>query len=110
MTEAYFQMAGALVFVILLILGVALILKRRQDRLGFMNIIGYQSFGPKKGVAALKIGKEILILGITPNEMRLLRVFKDSELDMSSAETFHGKLERFKKINNLTGKRLKVEK
>ncbi len=96
MTGTYIHMAAALAFVILLILAGGFFLKKRQNRFGLMSIVGYQSFGPKKGVAALKIGKEILILGVTQNEMRLLRVFKDGELELSETGDFHGKLKTFR--------------
>jgi flagellar biogenesis protein FliO len=97
MIETYIQMAIALVFVILLIFGIGFILRKRQDRFGFMSVVGYQSLGPKKGVAALKIGKEILILGVTSNDMRLLKVFKEGELELKEIQSFQSKLERFKK-------------
>jgi len=98
MTATYIQMAAALAFVILLIFAAGFIMKKKQNKFGLMSIVSYQSFGPKKGVAALKIGGEILILSVTPNEMRLLRVFKDSELDIPDTGAFHNKLERLKKI------------
>ncbi len=98
MTATYIQMAAALAFVILLIFAAGFILKKKQNKFGLMSLVGYQSFGPKKGVAALKIGREILILSVTPNEMRLLRVFKDSEVDVPDTGAFHNKLEMFKKI------------
>ena len=90
------QMAAALAFVILLIVATAFIFKKRQNRTGFMSIVGYQPFGPKKGVAALRVGKEILILGVTPNEMRLLKSFGEGELELQENEIFHNKFEKFK--------------
>ncbi|GBD95530.1 MAG TPA: hypothetical protein ENG83_13665 [Nitrospirae bacterium] len=98
MTGTYIQTAAALVFVILLILGAGYIMRKKQNRFGLMSIVGYQPFGPKKGVAALKIGKEVLILGVTPNEMRLLKIFKDSELDLEEIDGFQGKLEKIRKM------------
>ncbi len=98
MTGTYIQMAAALVFVILLIFAAGYVLKKKQNKFGLMSIISYQPFGAKKGVAALKIGSEILILGVTPNDMRLLKVYKDSELDLPATEGFQGKLEKFKRI------------
>ena len=98
MTGTYIQVAAALVFVIFLIFATGFVLRKRQNRFGLMSVVSYQQFGPKKGVAALKIGKEILILGVTPNDMRLLKVFKDSELDLTEVEGFQGKLEKFKKM------------
>jgi len=103
MTGTYIQMAGALTFVLLLIFGVAYMVRKKQNRLDLMSVISYQNIGPKKGVAALKIGKEVLILGVTTNEVRLLKTFQDNELDLDEAGGFHSKLERFKKagaINN----------
>ena len=97
MTGTYIQMLGALTFVLLLIFGAAYMVRKKQNRLDLMSVISYQNIGPKKGVAALKIGKEVLILGVTTNEVRLLKTYQENELDLDEAGDFHGKLERFKK-------------
>lgn len=86
MIASYLQMVFALSFVIVLIVGAGYLMKRRQNRYGLMNIISYQSIGPRKGVAALKIGREILILGITSNDMRLLKTFREDEIDIIDRE------------------------
>ncbi len=98
MTGTYIQMAVALTFVIFLIIVVGFLLKKKQNRYGLMSVVSYQPFGPKKGVAALKIGNEILILGVTSNDMRLLRIFKDGELELKEIEGFQSKLEKFRSI------------
>ena len=92
MTGAYIQMIAAFIFVVILIFAAGSILKKKQNRCKLMSVIGYQSVGPKKSVTALKIGKEVLILGVTANDMRLLRVFKENELDLSEPEGFQSKL------------------
>ncbi|MBC8554000.1 MAG: FliO/MopB family protein [Candidatus Brocadiales bacterium] len=97
MTGTYIQMVGALAFVLLLIFGAAYFVRKKQNRVDLMSVISYQNIGPKKGVAALKIGKEVLILGVTTNEVRLLKTFQDNELDLVETGGFHSKLERFKK-------------
>jgi flagellar biogenesis protein FliO len=97
MTGTYIQMAGALTFVLLLIFGAAYMVRKKQNRLDLMRVISYQNIGPKKGVAALKIGKEVLILGVTTNEVRLLKTFQENELDLDEVEGFNSKFERFKK-------------
>lgn len=97
MTGTYIQMLGALTFVLLLIYGAAYMFRKKQNRMDLMSVISYQNIGPKKGVAALKIGKEVLILGVTTNEVRLLKAFQATELDLDETGDFHGKLERFKK-------------
>lgn len=96
MTGAYFQMVGALLFVIVLIFVAGYFMKKKQNRFGFMSVVGYQPFGPKKGVAALKVGKEVLILGVTSNDMRLLKIFKDGELELAENEGFQNKFDKFK--------------
>jgi flagellar biogenesis protein FliO len=93
-------MVAALVFVILLILGAGYLLRKKQNRFGLMDVVSYQSIGPKKGVAALKVGREILILGITSNEMRLLKTFRDEELDLSEKSGFADRLEKFRKTGS----------
>jgi len=86
MITSYLQMIFALSFVIVLIVGAGYLMKRRQNKYGLMNILSYQSMGPRKGVAAIKIGKEILILGITPNDMRLLKTFREDEINITERE------------------------
>jgi flagellar biogenesis protein FliO len=98
MTGTYIQMAAALVFVILLIIGAGFVLNKKQNKFGLMSVVSYQPFGPKKGVAALKIGKEVLILGVTPTDMRLLKIFDENELELSENEGFQSKLDKFKKL------------
>ncbi len=98
MMDTYIQMAAALFFVIILIVAVGYFLRKKQNHSGLMNIISYQPIGAKKGVAALKIGKEILILGVTTNDMRLLKVFNENELDLKEQDGFSSKLEKFKSL------------
>ncbi|MBI4698368.1 MAG: flagellar biosynthetic protein FliO [Nitrospirae bacterium] len=97
MIGTYMQMAAALIFVVLLIFAATFVLKKRQNRTDrLMNIIGYQSFGPKKGVAALKVGGEVLMLSITSSDIRLLKVFKKDEIDTPHDGGVRGKLEELK--------------
>ncbi|HBH62536.1 MAG TPA: hypothetical protein DDX85_12530 [Nitrospiraceae bacterium] len=98
MTGTYLQVAAALLFVVLLIVAGGIVLKKKQNRFGLMSIVSYQPFGPKKGVAALKIGKEVLILGLTPNDIRLLRVFNDEDLDLPERDAFQSKFEKLMNI------------
>ena len=101
MTGIYIQMAAALAFVILLIVAAAYVIKKKQNRFGLMSVVGYQPFGAKKGVAALKVGTDVMILGVTPSDMRLLKVYKDSELELNANEGFQSKLDKFKGIGAL---------
>jgi flagellar biogenesis protein FliO len=103
MTGTYLQVAAALLFVVLLIVASGFVLKKKQNRFGLMSIVSYQPFGPKKGVAALKVGKEILLLGVTTNDLRLLRVYRDDELNVPETEGFHSK---FEKLINIGAKKI----
>jgi hypothetical protein len=42
-----------------------------------------------------------MILGVTPSDMRLLKVYKDTELELNENEGFQSKLEKFKGIGAL---------
>ena len=98
MTATYIQMLAALIFVILLIVGLGFLMKKKQGRSGLMSVVSYLSIGPKKGVAALKVGKEVLILGVTASDMRLLKTFKEDELDLTEGNAFQGKLDKFRQV------------
>ena len=98
MTGTYIQTAAALVFVVVLILAAGYLMRKRQSGSGLMSIVSYQPFGPKKGVTALKVGNEVLILGVTPGDIRLLKTFKEGELDLPEKDGFQSKLEKYKAI------------
>ncbi len=98
MTGAYLQMILALAAVVGLIFLMSFFLKKRQAKPGMMNIIAYQSFGPRKGLAALKMGKEVLLLGITSADIRLLKTFAEEEFDSQTTVAINDKLRRLKDI------------
>ncbi len=98
MTGTYIQSVVALLFVVALIIAAGYFMRKKQTGAGLMSIVSYQPFGPKKGVAALKVGSEVLILGVTPNDIRLLKSFKDGELELPEKEGFQSKLEKYKAI------------
>lgn len=109
MTDLYLQLILALALVIGVIYVLGAVLKKNQARDGLMKVLGYQSLGPKKGIAAVKIGKEVLILGVTPTDLKLFKTLSDTE-----AESFAEK--RTEKGTTITGeisdklKRLKALK
>jgi len=71
----FLQTAAALAFVILLIAGVAFAYRKRQPGVpGFFQLMAYHPFGPRRGVAALRVGRELLLLGVTNTDFKLLRV------------------------------------
>lgn len=57
------------------------LLRKRQIRNEIMKIVAYQPLGTRKGIAAMKVGEEILLLGVTPTDIKLLRRYIASDLE-----------------------------
>jgi flagellar biogenesis protein FliO len=98
MIGAYLQMAIALIAVIGLIAVTGYFLRKRQAKSSLMNVLAYQSFGPRKGIAALKIGSEILLVGITSTDLKLLKTMSEHELEPQFAKEIDHKLHKLKTI------------
>jgi flagellar biogenesis protein FliO len=87
MTDLYLQMILALALVIGVILFIGAALKKTQSKDGLMKVLGYQSLGPKKGVAAVKVGKDVFILGVTPTDLKLFKTVTDTGNEGFSEQT-----------------------
>ncbi len=98
MIDLYIQMAVALAVVVGLIFLVSFFLKKRQSKPGIMNIVSYQSFGPKKAIVALSIGKDILLVGITPTDLKLLKTYQESDFETDSVKEMSDKLIKLRNI------------
>lgn len=96
MTALYIQVALALVAVVGLIYLTGFLMKNRQTKASLMNILAYQSFGQRKGIAALKIGKEILLVGVTSTDIKLLKTYGESELELEAVSVINDKLKQLK--------------
>jgi flagellar biogenesis protein FliO len=97
MTAEYIQMIIALAAVIGVILLLSFFMKKRQTRPGMlMSVVAYQSFGPRKGVAALKMGKDVLLLGITTTDIKLLKTFNENEFEQQTTAEINDKLRMLK--------------
>ena len=94
-------MAVALTVVIGLIIIIAIVLKKKQSKSPLMTVLSYQSFGPRKGIAALKIGAEILLVGITSTDLKLLKTFDENELDPELVKDIDEKLSKLRNIKKL---------
>lgn len=98
MMDLYIQMAIALAAVVGLIFLVGFFMKKKQLKPGIMNVVSYQSFGPKKAIVALSIGKEILLLGITPTDLKLLKTYHEKDLEADSVREMSDKLVKLKNL------------
>ena len=73
MTDLYLQMLFALLLVGGLIFLLGHFVKKKQGQGSLMKIMGYQSLGPKKGLALVRIGREVILVGITATDVKLLK-------------------------------------
>lgn len=63
---------SAVALVVILIFGISLLYKKKRRSSGLIELVEYRSFGQKLAVAAMRINKNVFILGITPNDMKVL--------------------------------------
>ncbi len=98
MTELAFQMALALAFVIFLIYAISFVYKKKQKAANLLNLVAYQSFGQKMGVAAVRVGNEILVLGVTPTDMKLLKKIQDKPGVNQEVASIADKVKKLRRI------------
>jgi len=97
-TGLYVQVALALGAVVAMILIMGLFLRKRQMKSGFLNFIAYQSFGPRKGIAAIKMGKEVLLIGITSTDLKLLKTFHENDIETDTVQHISNKVSSLKAL------------
>lgn len=70
----------ALVLIGLLIAALRLV-KTKRGSLSAFTVLHYLPMGPRRGIAAVKVyNNEVLILGVTPQSIQLLRVYQAGEV------------------------------
>lgn len=85
MIDLYLQMGIALILVSGLIVAIGLISKKRQEKVSLMNIMSYQSLGPKKGLAMVRVGQEVILVGVTATDIKYLK-----NVEQASSEPVRG--------------------
>lgn len=98
MTEMYVQMGLALAAVVGIILLIGFFLRKRQGGGSLFRILSYQSFGPRKGIAAMKVGREILLIGVTSADLKLLKTYDENEIDTESVKSINDRIKGLKGI------------
>jgi len=88
MMDLYLHMGLALILVSALIFLLGLFVKKKQEKGSLMKIMGYQSLGPKKGMAMVKVGQEVLLLGVTANDVKLLKTLNGLEDETRHQRSF----------------------
>ncbi len=69
------RIIAALILIVGILFAAVWFLKKRKTTAGDMNLLRYYPLGPRKGVAALKVYDEVLVLGVTPQNIQLLKSF-----------------------------------
>ncbi len=101
MSELIVQTGAALAFVILLIAAAAFVYKKRKPGApGLFKLVAYHPFGPRRGVAALRVGHEVLVLGVTNADLKLLRVLDASIIEEGTATAVADKVSRLRKLKD----------
>ncbi len=85
MILTYLRMFAALGLVIGLIYAAAAFVRKRQGKPGILSMLAYQGFGPKKGIALMRLGDDVLLLGVTATELKLMKVYSSRELKLADA-------------------------
>lgn len=76
----------ALALIGLLIAALRLV-KTRRGSLSAFTVLHYLPMGPRRGIAAVKVyNNEVLILGVTPQSIQLLRTYSAEEIGETGAD------------------------
>lgn len=101
MIGTYIQVTFALIAVIGLIIAIGYLSKKRQGKTSLINVLDYHSFGQRKGIAALKVGTEILLIGITSTDLKLLKTLDEDNLNPEISKDISDKLLKLNNIKKL---------
>jgi flagellar protein FliO/FliZ len=80
------QILFGLVLVFGILAGCVWLLKRYSSPVrgnGLLRVLGVTAVGPREKVVLLEVGEKILMLGVTPNNVRTLHVFGHDELPIA---------------------------
>ncbi len=105
MMEETLKIAVSLIFIVGLILVIAGFMKKRTGTGSeILKTLGYLNLGPRKGIAIIKAGEEILLVGITANDLKLLKTLPESALE-NELKTLKDNIRQIKSFKELlTGK------
>lgn len=98
MMEYSLNLITALVGVVFSVGVLALLYRKRQKQSALLQLLAYQSLGAKKGVAALKVGSELLIIGVMPTGLRVLKTLRANEVLKEEGEAFSERWEKLRRL------------
>ena len=98
MMEGSLPFVTALLGLILSIGVLGVLFRRKQKQSHIIRMVAYQSLGSKKGVAALQVGNEILLIGIMPNGLRVLKTMEAKEVSEAQETPYSDRMEKLKRL------------
>jgi flagellar biogenesis protein FliO len=98
MMESSLTFVTALIGLILSMVVLGVLYRRKQKQSHIIQMVAYQSLGSKKGVAALQVGHEILLVGIMPNGLRILKTMEAKEVIETQDTPYSDRMEKLKKL------------
>lgn len=103
MSDLYMQVMTALGMVLGLIFLFAFLLRKKQTRNEMMKVIAYHPLGTRKGITAMKVGEEILLLGVTPADIKLLRRYNASDFESEEIRDISKKVMSLRRLKEGLG-------
>lgn len=105
MTGQYIQIIAALAALASMVGIFTYLARKKQQNSSLMSIVAYQSVGQKNAVAALRVGGEVLILGVTPSEFKVLKTLKEEDAGDCGVRDIRDKVEKLRKLKEGIGAR-----
>ncbi len=81
MTELIINIIYALIFILALIFLLFYFYKKRPKNTNLIDVLAYQQVGQKMAITAIKIRDEIIYLGISQNDFKLIKRVSIKEND-----------------------------
>ncbi len=98
MIEGSLTFVTAVVGLILSMVVFGVLFRRKQKQSHIIRMVAYQSLGSKKGVAALQVGSEILLLGIMPTGIRVLKTMEAKEANEIPDKSYSDRMEKLRRL------------
>jgi LPXTG-motif cell wall-anchored protein len=98
MIEGALTYVTAVVGLILAMVALGFLVRRKRKQSHIFQIVAYQSLGSKKGVAALQVGHEILLVGVMPNGLRVLKTMEAKGLIETQESSYSDRMEKLRRL------------
>ena len=98
MIEGSLTWVTALIGLILSMVVLGVLFRRKQKQSHIFRMVAYQSLGSKKGVAALQVGSEILLIGVMPTSLRVLKTMEAKETLEVQETVYSDRMEKLRRL------------